>query len=120
MWYNSPYRKGVFAISYDIGISEIICTERYEDTDGLSILYDAEASKRPTRCTNPKCGHFIKPHVHSSKTNIIKDIKSEGKLVFIRLKISRYRCPDCKYVFPDEFTFYEKNEHLTKRLVEIS
>lgn len=116
MWYNSLYRKGVFTISYDIGISEIICTERYEDTDGLSILYDAEASKRPTRCTNPKCGHFIKPHVHSSKTNIIKDIKSEGKLVFIRLNIRRYRCPDCKYVFPDEFTFYEKNEHLTKRL----
>ncbi|HYF75271.1 MAG TPA: ISL3 family transposase [Candidatus Nitrosocosmicus sp.] len=89
---------------------------RYEDTEGLSILYDAVASKRPNFCTNPKCGHFIKPHVHSSKTNIIKDIKSEGKIVVIRLKINRYRCPDCKYVFPDEFTFYEKDEHLTKRL----
>lgn len=60
--------------------------------------------------------HHIKPHVHSSKTNLIKDIKSEGKLVFIELNINRYRCPDCKYVFPDEFTFFEKNEHITKRL----
>lgn len=34
----------------------------------------------------------------------------------IRLNIHRYRCPDCGYVFPDEFTFYEKNEHITKRL----
>lgn len=116
MWYNSLYRKGVFTINYDIGISEIICTERYEDTDGLSILYDAEVAKRPTRCTNPACGHSIKPHIHSSNTNIIKDIKAEGKIVIIRLKIYRYRCPDCKYVFPDEFTFYEKDEHLTKRL----
>ena len=116
MWYNFPYGKGVFTINYDIGIPEIICTDRYEDTDGLSILYDAEISKRPSRCTNPACGHSIKPHLHSSNTNIIKDIKSEGKLVVIRLNIHRYRCPDCKYVFPDEFTFYEKDEHLTKRL----
>jgi transposase len=79
-------------------------------------LYEAEVAKRPNRCTNPKCGHAIKPHVHSSKTNVIKDIKSEGKIVLIELKIHRYRCPDCKYVFPDEFTFYEKDEHLTKRL----
>lgn len=60
--------------------------------------------------------HHIKPHVHGSKTNLIKDIKSEGKIVLINLKINRYRCPDCKYVFPDEFTFYEKNEHISKRL----
>jgi transposase len=116
LWYNPLYRKGVFTINYDIGIPEIICTDKYEDTDGLSILYDAEASKRPTKCTNPACGHSIKPHIHSSNTNIIKDIKSEGKIVIIRLKVHRYRCPDCKYVFPDEFTFYEKDEHLTKRL----
>lgn len=102
--------------TYNIGISEIVCTNRYEDTEELNILYDAEASKRPNFCTNPMCGHLIKPHIHSSKTNIIKDIKSEGKIVVIRLKINRYRCPICKYVFPDEFTFYEKGEHLTKRL----
>jgi len=37
-------------------------------------------------------------------------------MVLIKLKINRYRCPDCNYVFPDEFTFYEKNEHISKRL----
>lgn len=116
MWYNSPYRKGVFDINYDIGIPEIICTVRYDDINGKSIKYDAEASKRPTKCTNPVCGHSIKPHIHSSKENVIKDIKAEGKIVIISLNVHRYRCPDCKYVFPDDFTFYEKNEHLTKRL----
>lgn len=79
-------------------------------------MYDAEISNRPNRCTSPMCGHSIKPHVHSTKTNLIKDIKSEGKIVLVKLKINRYRCPDCKYVFPDEFTFYEKDEHITKRL----
>lgn len=79
-------------------------------------MYEAEAYIRPNHCTNPKCKHPIKPHVHSSKTNLIKDIKSEGKIVLIRLSIHRYRCPDCGYVFPDEFTFFEKNEHITKRL----
>ena len=102
--------------NYDIGISEIACTARYEDTDGLSILYDAEIAKRPSKCTSPKCGNFIKPHAHSHDYNMLKDIKSEGKIVLIKLKIQRYRCPDCKFVFPDEFTFYEKKDHATQRL----
>lgn len=100
----------------DIGISEIVVTDRYEDVDELSILYYAETTKRPNRCTNPVCGHLIKPHIHSHDYNLLKDIKSEGKLVLIKLRINRYRCPDCKYVFPDEFTFYEKKDHITKRL----
>lgn len=103
-------------MKYDIGISEIVCTERYFDTDGLSIKYDAESAARPTRCANPKCLHEIKPHIHDTKYNAIKDIKSEGKIVIINLAIRRYKCPDCGYVFPDEFTFYEKNDHITARL----
>jgi len=102
--------------NYNIGISEIICTERLVSFDGLSIKYVAESSSRPNKCTNPKCLHDIKPHIHSSKHNAIKDIKSEGKIVIIDLKIYRYRCPDCGYVFPDEFTFFEKNAHITNRL----
>ena len=101
---------------YDIGISEIIITKRYESTDGRSIKYDAEAAVRPSVCTNPSCGHEIKPHIHSRKSNLIRDIKAEGKIVLISLSIKRYRCPDCGYVFPDEFTFYDKNAHFTNRL----
>lgn len=105
-------------MSFDIGIREIICTERYFDTDGMSIKYDAEAASRPMKCTNPNCLHEIKPHIHDTKHNVIKDIKSEGKIVIIDLAIHRYKCPDCGYVFPDEFTFYAKNDHITKRLKE--
>lgn len=101
---------------YDIGIPEIKINSRLEDTDHISIRYEAEASERPHYCTNPRCGHQIIPHVHSSKNNLIRDIKAEGKLVFINLKVRRYRCPDCNYVFPDKFSFYEKNAHITNRL----
>ncbi|MBO6113405.1 MAG: ISL3 family transposase [Lachnospiraceae bacterium] len=101
---------------YDIGIPEINITARSESDDGRAILYTAEAAHRPICCANPACGHKVKPHVHSSKTNLIHDIRSEGKLVYINLTIHRYRCPDCSYVFPDEFTFFAKNSHITDRL----
>lgn len=104
---------------YDIGIKEIICTKKKPGvTTGLSIQYDAEAAARPSKCSNPKCLHEVKPHIHDTKYNDIKDIKSEGKIVVIHLAIRRYKCPDCGYVFPDEFTFYAKNDHITKRLKE--
>lgn len=103
-------------MEYDIGIPEIICTEKYEDSTGRCIKYDAEAAHRPSICKSPKCNHEIKPHIHDTKTNLIKDIKTEGKMVIINLKIHRYKCPDCGYVFPDEFSFYEKRAHITYRL----
>ena len=101
---------------YDIGIPEINVTARSGSDDGRAILYIAEAAHRPRCCADPACGHKIKPHAHSSKTDLIHDIRSEGKLVYINLTIRRYRCPDCSYVFPDEFTFFAKNSHITDRL----
>ena len=50
-------------MTYDIGIPEIKCIQRYEDTDGLSIKYDAEAIKRPTSCPNTSIEHD-NPHFH--------------------------------------------------------
>ena len=50
---------------YDTGIPEINVTVRFESEDGRAILYTAEAAHRPECCTNPACGHKIKPHVHS-------------------------------------------------------
>lgn len=70
---------------YDIGIPELNVTARSESDDGRAILYTAEAAHRPECCANPACEHKIKPHVHSSKTNLIHDIRSEGKLVYINL-----------------------------------
>ena len=40
---------------YDIGISEIAVTAKYEDTEQRSIKYDAEAAVRPSKCPNPGC-----------------------------------------------------------------
>ncbi len=109
---------------YDIGISEIKCTERFEDSEGYSIKYDAEAMKRPSLCPNPgndpnhpEVGKY-KLHKHSTKYNLIHDTKSEGKLVFINLKICRYRCSYCGTIIPDSFSFYDQKAHTTNRLRE--
>ena len=103
---------------YDIGISEIICTAKYEDTTHIIIKYDAEAAKRPELCSNPNCGAEkpIRPHVHSKRTNLLRDVRSEGKLVIINLTVKHYRCPHCGNVTADEFSFYNKNSHMTNRL----
>ncbi|MBQ9444671.1 MAG: ISL3 family transposase [Lachnospiraceae bacterium] len=106
-------------MTYDIGISEIICTQRYEDTDGLSIKYDAEAVIRPASCPNTDVEHDSpRFHIHSSQNNLLRDTRAEGKLVFINLKVQRYRCSECGKIIPDHFTFYDKNSHITNRLRE--
>lgn len=101
---------------YDIGIDEIVISNRFEDLDGRSIIYEAAAGSRPYKCENPDCGAEIKPHKHSKYECLIQDIKAEGKLVYIKLTVQRYKCPECQYVFPDRFTFFEKNTTLTNRL----
>ncbi len=101
---------------FDIGLPEIICTNKLVDSDNRAIKYEAEAKERPIQCRNESCRHKIKPHIHSTNKNLLHDVKSEGKLVYIDLIVRRYRCPDCGYVFPDEFSFYEKNSHITNRL----
>ena len=105
--------KGVNKM-YNIGIPEIeayACSENDE-----RIIYTARASDRPCSCKNPACKSAHPPHIHSSKYNLIRDIKKNNKLVFIKLKINRYRCKQCSHVFPDDFTFYEKHAHITNRL----
>lgn len=101
---------------YDIGISEIVCTNRYEDTSHRFIKYDAVSSTRPKKCESPKCRHEIIPHIHDTKHNLLKDIRAEGKIVLIDLAIRRYRCPDCGYVFPEHFDFFNPKAHITDRL----
>ncbi len=101
---------------YNIGISEIKCTARYEDIDGISIKYDAEAVSRPSACSNPNCTHSGKLHLHSSNQNLLHDTKAEGKLVYINLKIRRYRCSECGKLTSDAFSFYPKKSHVTNRL----
>ena len=106
---------------FDIGISEIICTKRYEDVNGLSIKYDAEAAEKPTTCPyfhSDVIHNEPRLHIHSSQQNLIRDTRSEGKLVFINLKIKRYRCSECGRIVSDRFTFYDKHSHMTYRLRE--
>ena len=89
---------------YDIGISEIAVTAKYEDTEQRSIKYDAEAAVRPSKCPNPGCVSTLLPNRHDSTEYLLHDVKTEGKLSYINLRIRRYKCPNCGFVFPDEFT----------------
>ena len=104
---------------YDIGIPEIKCIKRFVDVDGVSIRYEAEAVTRPTHCPNAGTDiEHVKPrfHVHSFQYNLLRDTRSEGKLVFINLKVKRYRCSECGRIVSDTFTFYDKHAHITNRL----
>ncbi len=96
---------------YDIGIPEIKCTQRSVDVDGVSIRYEAEAVVRPTHCPNSDSDIEHKNpkfHIHSFQYNLLRDTRSEGKLVFINLKVKRYRCSECGKIVSDTFTFYDK------------
>ena len=104
---------------YDIGIPEIKCTQRSVDVDSISIRYEAEAVVRPTHCPNSDSDIEHKApkfHVHSFQYNLLRDTRSEGKLVFINLKVKRYRCSECGKIVSDAFTFYDKHAHITNRL----
>ena len=103
-------------MSYNIGIPEIICTQRLEDTKSISIKYEAEAASPIMVCPNPDCSHKHKPYKHSARYNLLRDIRSEGKLVFIHIKIQRYTCPDCGIMLRDTYSFYDPRTHMTKRL----
>lgn len=109
----------------NLGIPEIFCLQRKEDTEKRSIKYDAVAAKKPQNCPNIECDsntgkikpeNIRQPHIHSRREHLLQDINAEGKLVYINLETRRYRCPHCGYVFPDEFTFYKKRSRLTNRL----
>ena len=101
---------------YNLGIPEIQCLNRYEDSEGRSIKYDVQAIQKPQNCLNPECENNRSLHMHSTRTILLQDVKSEGKLVYLNLKIKRYRCPVCGKVVSDAFTFFQKKSHLTNRL----
>ncbi len=101
---------------FDIGIPEIVITAKYEDTEHRSIKYDAEAAIRPDKCPNPDCKSTLVPNKHDKTDYFLHDVKAEGKLSYINLCIRRYKCSECGQVFPDEFTFFTKRQHLTHRL----
>lgn len=100
----------------DIGINEIICTSKYYINDSEDLCYDAKSINRPANCINPECKCDVKPHYHSKSRNLLKDITSDGEIVYINLTVKRYRCPECKSVFYEQFTFYDRKSFLTNRL----
>lgn len=101
---------------YDIGISEITITDKLEDSDHRSIKFMAQAANRPKACPNPDCKDAAIPTKHDSSQYLLHDVKTEGKLAFIDLKVQRYKCSCCGAVFADEFRFYRKRQHMTNRL----
>ncbi|MCD8148623.1 MAG: transposase family protein, partial [Clostridiales bacterium] len=99
---------------YDLNIPEIRTGEPIESADHTMITFEAEAEERPFKCE--KCGS-LKPHVHDGGyLKQLQDIKYENKQVYISLKIQRYRCPDCRHVTSDHFSFFKKHSPLTNRL----
>lgn len=102
-------------IVIDIGIPEIIITDKQTDDNNQSIVFVAESATRPI-CPNPDCSHKLTPNRHDKEPYRLHDVKAEGKLAYINLIMRRYKCPECQTVFPDNFTFFTRRQHMTKRL----
>lgn len=97
-----------------LGLPELKVNKILEDTEGRSIKAIAEIEERPYCCT--ACGSVNAPHKHDSKNRLVKDLPISGKLVYIELKVQRYKCVDCKSVTSDKFSFIDEGTQMTKRL----
>ena len=75
---------------YDIGISEIAVTAKYEDTEQRSIKYYAEAAVRPSKCPNPGCVSTLLPNRHDSTEYLLHDVKFEKTVAIFRYLTYKY------------------------------
>ena len=72
-----------------------------------------ELERKPHKC--PNCG-CITDCVHDYRVQVIKDIPSFGKFVYIHLRKRRYRCK-CGKRFAEDNNFLAKYQRYTTRFI---
>ena len=72
-----------------------------------------ELKRKPHKC--PNCG-FVTDCVHDYRVQVIKDIPSFGKFVYIHLRKRRYRCK-CGKRFAEDNNFLAKYQRYTTRFI---
>ena len=72
-----------------------------------------ELERKPHKC--PNCG-CVTDCVHDYRVQVIKDITSFGKFVYIHLRKRRYRCK-CRKRFAEDNNFLAKYQRYTTRFI---
>lgn len=72
-----------------------------------------ELERKPHKC--PNCG-CVTDCVHDYRVQVIKDIPSFGKFVYIHLRKRRYRCK-CGKRFAEDNNFLDKYQRYTTRFI---
>ena len=98
----------------------------YQKTTGLQVIIinniesnekevhiHCELERKPHKC--PNCG-CVTDCVHDYRVQIIKDIPSFGKFIYIHLRKRRYRCK-CGKRFAEDNNFLAKYQRYTTRFI---
>ena len=96
-----------------LGLPEFNIDEVLEDESGRSIMYVVSRISPPTTC--PSCGCMGSFYRHGSNNRLVQDIPSLGKLVYLKIKVIRYKCRDCGATFYEDFDSIDGKERLTAR-----
>lgn len=96
-----------------LGLPEFNIDKALEDEFGRSIMYEVSKVSPPSTC--PSCGCMGSFYRHGSNDRLVQDIPSLGKLVYLKIKVIRYKCRDCETTFYEDFDSIDGKERLTAR-----
>lgn len=77
--------------------------------------FEVEPTLNPSHC--PSCGS-LSLYRHGTRQQKYADVPFHGEPAVLLVKRRRWRCNDCKGVFPDRLVDMDEKRHATRRLVE--
>lgn len=101
-----------------IGLPEFeIVGTPLEDSEGRSIKYVVEKTKEVKRCRKCLKKGYVGGNGYDAP-RIVHDLPAHGKLVFLEIKVRRFKCnhPDCGKTFSDKFDCVGDKQQMTHRL----
>ncbi|HFL3653789.1 TPA: transposase family protein [Clostridioides difficile] len=97
---------------YELDLSEFILIDTYIHMN--SIIFYVKPKKKPSSCIY--CGGII--YKHASTKRCAKDINIGNKKVTITINATRFKCPECKSTFTQQFDSIDYRDKVTKRLID--
>lgn len=101
-----------------LGLPEFIVENVERDTGNKSIVYNVTMEKHvPYMCL--EC--FVKGSMrgHGTTPRTLRDTPVQGKHVYLKVKVPRYRCEDCGHTVQEDIECADEKFHMTIRLKEL-